>query len=254
MKQNVFGIWISDSDNLGFLQVLSIKSFLVHGHNYTLYTYKNFKNVPTGCVIKDANQFIPESKVSKDLTINIQHFADILKYTIVYETGELYVDLDIICLSDTIPSDDYYFISEYTDNRSICCGCFKAPAKSEFLKEMLDYIHNPLVIHDFETKKLKAGKQYVQKQLMNKYENDHDIKIWETLEWGSMMSVSKHIIEKLCLTDKIHPRNELFLFDCFHAQNFIDPNIHLSDIDIKNMWGLHIYNGMQAIYNATNLD
>src|ERR1043166_1162658 len=55
------GLWIGPE--LSVMEQLSIVSFLRNGHDYHLYTYAEFPNVPDGALIKDANAILPSSRI-----------------------------------------------------------------------------------------------------------------------------------------------------------------------------------------------
>src|SRR5688500_2143966 len=55
------GLWIGNT--LSTMEKLSIASFLRHGHIYHLYSYNQLADVPTGAVVKDAREVLPESAI-----------------------------------------------------------------------------------------------------------------------------------------------------------------------------------------------
>ena len=51
---------MSESDVLPIMAVMSINSYLKHGHQFTLWSYlPSYKNLPAGCILKDANEVLP---------------------------------------------------------------------------------------------------------------------------------------------------------------------------------------------------
>ena len=53
-------LWIGKP--LSKLEQLCFKSFLDNGHTVHLYVYDNISNVPSGVIIKDANEILDKSK------------------------------------------------------------------------------------------------------------------------------------------------------------------------------------------------
>ena len=56
MNKIIQGLWIGPE--LSVMEQLSIASFLRNGHEYHLYVYDELKHVPSGTILKDANQNI----------------------------------------------------------------------------------------------------------------------------------------------------------------------------------------------------
>jgi len=50
-------LWIGE--RLSKIELLSIQSFLAHGHEYHLYVYADVGDVPSGVILKDAATVIP---------------------------------------------------------------------------------------------------------------------------------------------------------------------------------------------------
>ena len=59
-KLIVQSLWVGD--RLSRMEYYSIKSFLILGYTYHLYTYNKVKNVPKGTIIKDASKIMPKKE------------------------------------------------------------------------------------------------------------------------------------------------------------------------------------------------
>lgn len=136
----VQSLWISES--LSINEVLSIRSYLMNGHSYHLYTYADIRNIPEGIIIKDANDVIPEKLIFRDSANSYAAFADWFRFKLLYERGGWWVDTDTICLRHFDIPDNHCFSSEY--NRSgktrINATYMKARPKAEYLGECLKLI------------------------------------------------------------------------------------------------------------------
>src|SRR5690606_9502875 len=53
--------WLGN--RLPLLQVLSLQSFIAHGHEYHLYVYDPIENAPEGVVLCDASKILPRQSV-----------------------------------------------------------------------------------------------------------------------------------------------------------------------------------------------
>lgn len=232
---------------------MCIKSFIRHGHHFILYTYKKFNNIPSECEVRDANEFIPEELVFKDYHNKYSTFANILRLKIAYQTGYMYVDMDIVCINNIIPSDDWYFITDLKTPTVVTNCCFKCPKECDFLNDIICYVNNPLKIYPTIDSKSRIRSKLLTR--FNTTKNHNDISLWGSIEWASILKVMKPFIKKHNLLKYIHPRDELFLFHYDNTIKYIDDNIHLADVDISNRWGLHIYNGSKEILdNKNNLE
>jgi glycosyltransferase involved in cell wall biosynthesis len=98
-------LWVG---KLSTMERLCIRSFIVNGHDFHLYTYDQLENVPAGCVVKDANEIVPKSDISKFKYI--QQFADYFRYALLLKQGGWWVDMDVVCLRPFNFSEDYVFV------------------------------------------------------------------------------------------------------------------------------------------------
>ena len=141
----VQSLWIGELTNM---EIMCIKSFLEHQHQFHLYTYQPIENIPDGTVVLDANEIMPESEVFK-LKDQYLPFSDIWRYWLLYKKGGIWVDMDMVCVSDMIDIIDtpFIFSSERTIQRGAYkleakyisnIGFLKAPIGSEFYKELID--------------------------------------------------------------------------------------------------------------------
>lgn len=124
------GLWIGPE--LSLLEQLSIASFLRNGHEYHLYVYDELRNIPTGTMIKDANQILPRSSIFQYREYaSYAGFANFFRYKILLEHGGWWADTDTICLRHFDFPDEYVFSSELCEGREVInCGVIKVPKGS----------------------------------------------------------------------------------------------------------------------------
>ncbi len=80
-------LWIGNT--LGNLELLTLKSFIRHGHEFHLWVYSEINNlIPEGVILKDANEIIPATEifrykyndpVSKQGKGSVAGFSDIFR-------------------------------------------------------------------------------------------------------------------------------------------------------------------------------
>ena len=96
--------------SLGPMEQLSIRSFLAHGHPYHLYAYGDVTGVPTGCIVKDANEIMPYTPYEHHA-----QFADIFRYTLLLMRGGYWADTDVVCLKPFDFKQPVVFSSEHAN-------------------------------------------------------------------------------------------------------------------------------------------
>ena len=134
------GLWIGP--RLSTIEDLSIRSFLVHGHEYHLYVYGEIENVPPGTVLKDANEILPFSRVFKYRDYDsYAGFANIFRYNLLRRKGGWWADMDLICLKPFDFPDQYLFSSEAqqeSQSSHLAVGALKVPAASDLMTHLCD--------------------------------------------------------------------------------------------------------------------
>jgi hypothetical protein len=145
----VQGLWIGEELSLN--EILCITSFIHNSHEFHLYVYGNVKNIPSECIIKDANEIIPESEIfyySEAQSISGKKrptaFSNMFRYKLLYDKGGYWVDMDMICIKYLRFNDQYVFSSESTFSRSqtVNAGIIKCPPKSDFAKYCYEVCKN----------------------------------------------------------------------------------------------------------------
>jgi hypothetical protein len=101
----VSGLWIGP--RLSPLERACVQSFLVKGHAFNLYVYEAVENVPNGCTLRDAETIVPSAQIFKHSsgpgTGSLAGFSDLFRYKLLYEHGGWWTDLDVFCLSPSLP-------------------------------------------------------------------------------------------------------------------------------------------------------
>lgn len=132
-------LWIGDT--FSNIELLTLYSFLSHGHIFHLYTYNPITNkLPEEVILKDANLIIPSSQIfSYKKTNQFGHgkgslggFSDIFRYKLLYEQGGWWVDMDVTCLKPFNFEEDYIFRTHQT--LKVVGNIMKCPPKSNLMK------------------------------------------------------------------------------------------------------------------------
>jgi len=141
----VHGLWIGD--RLSRLELLTIHSFLRHGHEYHLWLYDELQNpLPAQVVIEDANEIIPRDRVIRRKDTDPEAgvgrgsyglFSDLFRYKLLYERGGYWADMDVTCLRPFDFPDEYVF---RTHRVGVVGNIMKCPRRSPLMKETYELV------------------------------------------------------------------------------------------------------------------
>jgi len=132
-------------ENITQYQRLAMKSFVDFGHQYVLYAYRKF-DVPAGVELRDAAELLPETRVffyGDKAGVgrgSVSAFSNLFRYHLLNRRGDWWVDADVICLSDTVPSGDIFMGWEYDD--LIGTAILKFPKGHELAQRLCDIAEN----------------------------------------------------------------------------------------------------------------
>ncbi len=135
-------LWIGQE--LSPMEVMCIRSYLYHGHDFHLYVYNdNILHIPSGTTLMDANEIIPQRDMHIDLFGGFVNFSNQFRYTLLLKKGGWWVDMDTVCLKPFDFKEDFIFSSEASDpyNRILVNTTYiKSLPNAKFLADCLDFI------------------------------------------------------------------------------------------------------------------
>lgn len=139
-RSRIQGLWVRGS--LPPMQELSIRSFLVNGHSYDLYSYDAVPNVPEGARLLSAYEILPIGDLvyMRPGTLHeysVAPFSNLFRYKLLHLRGGWWADLDVICLQPFDFTAEWVFATERTeDEKLLSATCvMRAPAGSTFFAE-----------------------------------------------------------------------------------------------------------------------
>jgi hypothetical protein len=166
-KPIIQGLWIGS--RLSRFEYNSIKSYLVAGYEYHLYTYDKVDNIPENVIIKDGNEILDKKEIFY-YEGSIAPFSDLFRYKLLYERGGVWTDCDIICMKQ-IPEDnnhEYIFVAERTILKGAFASCLKTPPYTCKKKKVLNsFIKTPAgaeIMRIMYEKSLKYRDEYLAKK------------------------------------------------------------------------------------------
>ncbi len=178
----VNGLWIGSK--LSALEMLTIKSFLAHGHSFRLWLYEELENeLPDGVQKMDANDIIPFERVFRYKNSNqyghgkgsVSGFSDIFRYKLLFDHGGWWVDMDVTCLRPFQVEGPYYFrphkelllvgnVMKCPKGSELMQKCYEE-ANAEVDEDNLDW-HKPIEILVENVKRLELEKFIVKDDSM----------------------------------------------------------------------------------------
>ena len=228
-------LWIGGK--LSKLEQLCIASFLNNGHPFHLYTYENVKGVPKGAQLKDANEIIQESKIFTTHGGSYAHFADWFRWELLFQKGNFWVDMDVVCLRPFLFDEDFVF--GYQNKSLINIGVLKFPAEHKVSRYMADKCENPHKLSHLIRRSgiLKGTVKKAFRMLMKKKRSN--------INWGEAGGPTgfTDVVKQFDMSNLAKPSN------CFYPvypENFMsifdDTSSGYLEILLKNSYAIHLWN------------
>jgi hypothetical protein len=131
-RDDVRAFWTGPS--LSLYEQLSLKSIVASGARMMLYSYDKDLVVPDGVELIDASEVLSgqvhefrDASGSSSLALH----SDLFRYLAIHKFGGWYIDLDIVLLGKTLPSDKCYIA--YEQPHLINVAVMKFPAQSPIM-------------------------------------------------------------------------------------------------------------------------
>lgn len=154
-------LWVG-SKTLPWHAVVSIKSFLAYGHGVSLYAYDELTNVPEGAEVKDGCEILPKESVYLDRHKSYATFADEWRWKFLADIGGVWVDTDVVCLTDNLNLKHPYWTT--VTEKKFYIGVLAFDKGDPIAVAMRDYSADPAFVmpydNDFQ-RRLKTAKRNV---------------------------------------------------------------------------------------------
>ena len=166
--------WHNTSNVLPDMVVASINSFVKSGCPYHIYTYKQYDNIPDGCIVKDANEIVNESEFFFGARKYYASFADYFRIVLVNKVDTAWTDVDNFFISDDFPTDNVLIIQDgriqnsffYLSNddkglrfKKLLLECYDNPSKRlPYDNEEMRYAKRAISIYEGRKAQLEHAK------------------------------------------------------------------------------------------------
>ncbi|HTQ29804.1 MAG TPA: glycosyltransferase [Opitutaceae bacterium] len=138
----VHSLWIGPA--LSRMELLTLRSFLRHGHEFHLWVYGKIETpLPQGVITEDANRIIPQSRIIKKADTDPETgvgkgsysspFSDLFRFKLLYEMGGYWVDMDVTCLRPFNFPEPYVFRAHRV---GVVGNVIKCPRHSRLMKSV----------------------------------------------------------------------------------------------------------------------
>jgi hypothetical protein len=135
VRERLNSLWVGE--RLGYVERLCLASALAVGHPFTLYSYtpSTVLNVPGGVELRDAREVMPEEKLIRYRDSGaVALGANFFRYYLLAKGLGFWVDMDLLFLKPLDFDDAYVF--GWQDERLINNAVLRAPAKSDFVRDL----------------------------------------------------------------------------------------------------------------------
>ncbi len=225
-------LWVEGG--LSYIERLCLMSMLAQGHEVTLYTYHEVKNVPKKVRIADASHILPESRMLRHKNTGSYALgSDIFRYESQRLGLGTWLDLDVYCLKPLSFASEYLY--GWEDEEKINGAVLRIPSNSELLEDLLGLCYSKPVIAPWwlRRKKLKQYARYL-------IGTDHHI---EDIRWGDLGPTAltyysiKHDVARLA-----KDRTVFYPVHYSQADMLFNPHVDVEAIIGKNTITIHLWN------------
>lgn len=227
--QKLASFWCGKA--LGPVELTSIRSFLHHGDQITVYSPVRLE-LPEGAIWRDASEIMPSEKIIVDRkTGSPALHADLFRYAMLNQTDEIWVDLDIVALRPFDIKSEWVF--GYECEKRVNNAVLRMPKHAETLRLLSQFHAGSRGIPPMVTGMRKA-KYWLRSQVQ-----DLTIDKWP---WGSVgpQALTRFLHE----TGEIQhamPRSAFYALSSAQVGSFLEPGaLSMSDLP-DDAFGVHLW-------------
>ena len=240
----IHSLWIGP--RLAWVELLSLHSWLAHGHRVTLWCYDPVEGAPNGVRIADAAAILPKSSITRHrMTGSVALFSNRFRYHLLQRQPVTWLDTDVVLLRPLIDMSPYLF--GWETPTSICTAVMRLPPDSPVLCDLIELAEARIPVPKWWSFEKKL-RQYL-KALIGRPDRAED------LEWGSFGPIAlTDFLLRRGLTDRALP------IEAFYPIHWDDISLffatpdavsaHLTDKTI----GVHLWSSsaIQNLWSSPN--
>lgn len=234
-KHTITGLWVGET--LPLLAQLCIKSFLDHGHEFQLFTYRPYDNIPSGVTVRDAREILPESAVFYHENGSLAPFADWFRNEFLVREGGYWTDLDVACLSDDFPNADTWFCTQ--EKGLVAVGVIAFPPHHPLMEALRSVAEDPAAAAPWDSPEESAAKQHLAKQVPDVAERRRKAP-WGHCGPEGFTCALRHfdMLSQSAPPSRLYPLHYTVWRKCYNG------DCHLNSPELNNAWAIHLWGEM----------
>lgn len=137
-RRPVASLWIGE--RLHYINQLSLKSHLRHGHPVVLYCTDAVTNAPEGVTIRPATEIMDIDMNLVEAT-SASFLSNVFRYRMIRQTGMLWIDCDAFA-HKPFPDEWDHVYAGHGMRGALNCGVVGLPRECELMDQLLNYYEN----------------------------------------------------------------------------------------------------------------
>lgn len=233
--QKITGLWVGET--LPLLSRLCIQSFLDHGHEFQLFTYRTYDNIPVGTTVRDAREILPESAVFRHENGSLAPFADWFRNEFLVREGGYWTDLDVACLSDDFPDADTWFCTQ--EKGLVAVGVIAFPPHHPLMEALRAIAEDPAAAAPWDSPEESAAKKNLARQMPDAAERRLKAP-WGHCGPEGFTRALKHfgMLSQAAPPSRLYPLHYTVWRKCYNG------DCRLQSPELKNAWAIHLWGEM----------
>lgn len=223
-------LWIGE--RLSSVERACLRSFVRHGHRFTLWCYDEPDGIPDGIVLRDAREILPADQIVRYRSGSVSLFSNRFRYEIQRRSLGIWVDTDIYLVRPVPVLPQYAFAWQSGDR--LGTAVLRLPPEGPLLEALLDVfaersvpswlpVRERLAAH---ARLLRTGKTNLAQ-----------------MAWGTSGPLAlTHFCSKLGLDQHALPSDMFFPVHWSRAEWILDPSIKLESVITERTVGIHLWN------------
>jgi hypothetical protein len=227
-------LWIGP--RLTWIELLSLHSWLAHGHRVTLWCYEPIEGVPGSIHTADASEILPKALISRyRATGSVSLFSNRFRYHLLQRGSVIWLDTDVVLLRPLAHMSPYLF--GWEDSTTICSAVLRLPAGCPVLSDLVRLTGARVPVPGW------WGFRGKLRQLTNALVGRHERA--EDLQWGTFGPAAlTYYLRKRDLIDRALP------IDTFYPIHWDDISLFFATPDAvssrvtRNTIGVHLWHSV----------
>jgi hypothetical protein len=206
----IHSLWIGP--RFGWVQQLSLRSWLAHGHRVTVWCYEAIEGVPNGVQLADAAAILPQQAIRRWRQVgSVAVFSDRFRYHLLRRLPATWLDTDMVLLRPLTDPSPYLFGWERSN--SICTAVMRLPPDSPVLRDLIRLTDARVPVPGWWAPKERWGQRL--RGLIGRHQRIED------MEWGSVGPMAlTHAVLRRGLADRVQPAEVFYPVYCSDVSLF----------------------------------